>query len=280
MRDKRKSIGRPVGFTLVELLVVIGIVALLIALLMPALRKARHAAQLISCSSNLRQIGLAFMQYSNNNRGVWPVSYNPDGSSRWTFEKYAMEVMLSEYIGRRIDYSAAYADIKVGGGIWICNAAPVHVGSTAAYPNVRLYVWANENGDHLRNNTYAGLYYHATTDKSWRWSWGVPGTTGPTWRQSYFRKREQKAPLQWCSQRGAPGFDDKGLAARSWHGPAARPTLFVDGHVAVLRNPFYAGDFQNILSANASPNIHEWSQKYSEDGTWLFSASVYSVSEY
>jgi len=62
------------AFTLVELLVVIGIIAVLIALLLPALTKARQSALSLVCLSNLRQVGMGMMQYVNDNRGTLPLA--------------------------------------------------------------------------------------------------------------------------------------------------------------------------------------------------------------
>ncbi len=62
------------AFSLVELLVVIGIIALLLALLLPAINKARRQAQTVQCLTNLRSLGQALVMYENNNRGwVYPV---------------------------------------------------------------------------------------------------------------------------------------------------------------------------------------------------------------
>lgn len=73
----RMGFGRrsTTGFTLVELLVVIGIIALLISILLPALGKARDSANTVKCAANLKSVGQGFAQFLAVNKGVYPAAY-------------------------------------------------------------------------------------------------------------------------------------------------------------------------------------------------------------
>jgi len=74
--------GRRGAFTLVELLVVIGIIALLIAILLPSLARVRESAKNAQCLSNLRQLGMVYQFYANDNKDQIPIGY--EGGSPWT----------------------------------------------------------------------------------------------------------------------------------------------------------------------------------------------------
>ena len=74
------------GFTLVELLVVIGVIGLLVALLLPAVQFARAAARRTQCASNMRQVGLAVRQYCDVHRGWFPAtSHDTDLEKCWIY---------------------------------------------------------------------------------------------------------------------------------------------------------------------------------------------------
>jgi len=72
------------GFTLVELLVVIGMIALLISMLLPSLGRARQAARAVKCGSDVRQMLLGYAQYHLDNRGCLLLGYPPHVVNGWT----------------------------------------------------------------------------------------------------------------------------------------------------------------------------------------------------
>jgi prepilin-type N-terminal cleavage/methylation domain-containing protein len=104
------------GFTLVELLVVIGIIALLISILLPALGRARESAMEVQCQSNLRQIGQAIVMYAGDNQGLLPLgnwtglydlqrwqekhlSFPPLPSATQNTRQTFWDVLIQPYIG-------------------------------------------------------------------------------------------------------------------------------------------------------------------------------------
>ena len=101
--NNRRPIYRS-AFTLVELLVVIGIIALLISILLPALNSAKEAARTTACMSNLRQIGQAMQTYISDNKGyVVPSSYRdlstpPGANGYYTVESWATIMVARKYL--------------------------------------------------------------------------------------------------------------------------------------------------------------------------------------
>ena len=88
------------AFTLVELLVVIGIIALLVAMLLPALNKAREASIAATCLSNLRQINTAFILFANENKGFLPqIGSAGTGSESFTINGTATNVAVRWFGG-------------------------------------------------------------------------------------------------------------------------------------------------------------------------------------
>ncbi|MFH1716338.1 MAG: prepilin-type N-terminal cleavage/methylation domain-containing protein [Planctomycetota bacterium] len=109
--SKKTPLGSDSGkkaFTLIELLVVIAIIALLLAILMPSLRRARDQAKGVTCRNNLRQIGLAFTLYTEDNEGKFPRN-----GGIWI-------VKFMPYIGGQGDQDEDYREM----GVYNCPAYP------------------------------------------------------------------------------------------------------------------------------------------------------------
>ena len=96
------------GFTLIELLVVIAIIAILAAILFPVFAKAREKARQISCASDMRQVGLAMIQYTQDNDEFTPGGWiNPEGNGPVHFGQFLQPYIKSRQVFRCPDDSAA-----------------------------------------------------------------------------------------------------------------------------------------------------------------------------
>ena len=124
MQTQPKSVKSQKGFTLIELLVVIAIIAILAAILFPVFARARENARRASCSSNLKQIGIGFMMYSQDfdekfppinsspNPSPMPTGFPAGGGTTWLWQHiihpYTRSVQIINCPSSTILYNGSY----------------------------------------------------------------------------------------------------------------------------------------------------------------------------
>lgn len=208
------------GFTLVELLVVMGIIAILISLLLPALSMARRSAQQVNCASNLRQLGLAFLMYCEDYRGTYPAAQDPISPGIWLWMGRGWRPLLEPYAMRS----------SMNPGVFFC---PADDKAREQYDNT--------------SYAYSMSFYHspdqinAMTTTAANYSNPQPPAGV---KLGGIRFSSQKILAGEWSSVHEPIVNDAG-----WFGPGGkRVFLFADGHAEYL-------SWQDILSGNdGNPN--------------------------
>lgn len=240
------------GFTLVELLVVVGILAILIAIFLPYLSKVRESERRVRCTENLRSIMQGMRNYANANKHMYPsvtydVEHNPNGYTAFTGSDSTDPFAKGTAVSSNDVTASLWLLVRSGlvsAGNFICPSSsdsvdPMKTGGTRISP------------DHRSNFTSgANLSYSYASPFS-----SAPGYEMNDTRPSDFALLADKSPGASGKNDNVvgPSFDaqpfDLAKANSNNHRKAGQNVLYADGHVAFQSTP-YCGVGQGIRRDN------------------------------
>ena len=231
------------AFTLIELLVVIAIIAILAALLLPALAKAKKRAHDIQCVSNLKQFALAYHLYAGDNGDTFPFS----GNGWWPTPLIDLPNLLNNYISTN------------SRGCFLC-PLDTGVGFNFQFASGRGAAHGKTTNDIAIACSYYYYYaFYSTLDTPGE-SLAPPDSEARPHKMSEVSHPSQKV-LQACFASSVPGqvffFEDIPPYASGAHGANGINFLFVDGHAQFTKYSSCRPD--SISFAGIAPYNYDWS---------------------
>lgn len=274
------------GFTLVELLVVIGIIALLISILLPSLNRARETANRVKCGNNLRQIGLALKLYANENRGAFPRAQYQAGATvtpTWGTGYAATDPFSTQFFsasgvaGRNNDVTAAlYLLLRtqdITAEVFTCPSSNAEKWDFGGGSNTALN-WSNwglgssDPGSYQRHLSYSYQNPYADT------------VAAATFRLTDILGAEFAIAADMNPGQGG-GTNDNILAVTTTssaremkqansnnHDEDGQNVLYADAHVEFVQNPFAGAQRDHIYTRRSSTSIVSTGQNPTAGGPY------------